>query len=242
MTIHDYSYKPKPVFFCEKDEKTKLFFGIELETEKGDSSSLNNLENKFFYLKEDSSLNNGFELVTHPLSQAWIVKNQHKIKIILDTLKNATAKSYNTSTCGMHVHVSKNAISLLQLVKIVKFFIEQKNFILKLSQRKAANLQRWASLDFSNKFVKYVKEKNSSRYVAINLQNQNTIEFRIFRGTLKFESFMKNLEFLFSLLDFTREEGYIQITLDNYSKFLTKNKKDYKNLINFLTEKNILCV
>jgi len=34
---------------------------------------------------------------------------------------------------------------------------------------------------------------NGQKYVALNTQHQNTFEFRIFRGTLKYETFMATL-------------------------------------------------
>ena len=49
------------------------------------------------------------------------------------------------------------------------------------------------------------KDGNSERYVAINLKNSQTIEIRIFRGTLNFNSFMKNIEFAHALFMYTKE-------------------------------------
>ena len=45
------------------------------------------------------------------------------------------------------------------------------------------------------------------RYEALNLTNKGTVEFRIFRGTLKRESLFKSLEFCDALLHFCLENG-----------------------------------
>ena len=72
--VHDYSYRPDPVFHTIKDNE-RLFFGFELEMELGYNRreaagyAHGRLEpDDFAYLKNDGSLDDGFELVTHPMS------------------------------------------------------------------------------------------------------------------------------------------------------------------------------
>ena len=70
--IHNYAHKPNPIFHG----KAPYYFGIELEVEQTDSdlsidSGVTVVENtlgKRAYMKEDGSLSNGFEIVTHPHS------------------------------------------------------------------------------------------------------------------------------------------------------------------------------
>lgn len=61
------------------------------------------------------------------------------------------------------------------------------------------NITRWASRYgiAENTKLTYDKAKKKSsmgRYVAVNLANYNTIEFRIFRGTLKYKTFIAALQ------------------------------------------------
>jgi hypothetical protein len=66
--------------------------------------------------------------------------------------------------------------------------------------------------------------QSSDRYEAINLTSQNTIEFRIFKGSLKYESVIAALEFCHSLVEFTRpaSEGDIShLTTDHYMNFIS---------------------
>lgn len=71
--IQDYYYKPEPIFYGEGCR----FFGVELEIDYGgesDSSARaildvangNGLE--YLYCKHDGSLDDGFELVSHPMT------------------------------------------------------------------------------------------------------------------------------------------------------------------------------
>ena len=72
--VHNYSYKPEPIFYGKNDKH--MFFGLELETEYNGNNSYEGYAegasvvsehfNGRFYLKHDGSLNNGFEMVSHP--------------------------------------------------------------------------------------------------------------------------------------------------------------------------------
>ena len=74
--------------------------------------------------------------------------------------------------------------------------------IVPFSRRKYELIQRWADkpsldcgdYDTENEIVDKVKSyKAAGRYKAINLMNQETIEFRLFRGTLNLNTFISVL-------------------------------------------------
>ena len=108
VSIHNYSYKPDPIFFKNPNENSKYFLGVELETEsKGNCRSscaeeINEIS-KLYYLKNDSSIEDGFEIVTHPFSHSWYNENKSIFNDLLDTLRDHGFRSYNTSTCGIHI-------------------------------------------------------------------------------------------------------------------------------------------
>jgi hypothetical protein len=228
------------------DSKEVPFFGIELEVEKMDKSETQRhvmaakIENKAWYFKNDGSLNNGFEIVTHPLTFSYIKHSAKDFENALNELSNNAYNSYNANTCGMHIHISKKAFGTWQLYKFMKFFAENVPFIVAISQRKIEKLVQWANIeDNDDNALMYKakkKEGNSARYVAINLQNYSTIEVRIFRGTLNFQSFMKNIEFVHALYMFTKESKII--TLDSFKEYIA-NSCEYSNLKKFIKLKNL---
>ena len=59
------------------------------------------------------------------------------------------------------------------------------------------NVARWSARFGFEKTGKQILEKAKSgcngRYVAVNLNNYHTIEFRLFRGTLKYSTFIAML-------------------------------------------------
>ena len=245
--IESYSYKPRPNYFLTNNESfndSPLFMGIELEienekqiTSNGELSNI--LESSHLYFKTDGSLDNGFEIVSHPLSFSWIQENKDKFTKMLESIKNNGFRSYDSTTCGMHIHLSKKNFGAWHLYRFLKFFQENKEFIVSISQRKIDSLKRWANLeDETNDSLIYKAKKKEgySRYVAVNLCNSQTIELRIFRGTLNENSFFKNIEFAHSVYLFSRD--YSDMTISAYKKFLSDNSQ-YSHLSKFIKLKNL---
>ena len=71
-SIHDYGYKPEPIFYGESNR----YFGVELEVDGAGKDSDNaddilaiaNKDDVHVYIKGDGSLDDGLEIVTHPMS------------------------------------------------------------------------------------------------------------------------------------------------------------------------------
>ena len=69
--VHDYYYKPEPIFYGTGSR----YLGVELEIDEGGESHENagqilrlaNSGDELVYCKHDGSLNEGFEIVTHPM-------------------------------------------------------------------------------------------------------------------------------------------------------------------------------
>lgn len=247
--IQSYSYRPITSFkYLSSELKYNseiAFLGIELEVEnkldriKNDSMA-QLIDSSHLYFKTDGSLSNGFEIVTHPLSFNWIQANSDKFESMLTELKSNGFNSYDSNTCGMHIHISKKAFGTWQLYRFMKFFAENKDFIVSISQRKIEQLKKWANIeDNGNDELIYKAKKkdgNSSRYCAINLQNHSTIEIRIFRGTLNYCSFMKNIEFINALFCYTNESS--ECTIKGFKQFVNLTST-YSNLKKFIKLKNL---
>lgn len=253
-TIQNYSYKPSPEFF-KVNPDDKVFFGIELEVERTNSKIDPNrmagmISGDHLYFKKDGSISNGFEIVSHPLSYEWIKANEDTFKTMCNLLADSGYRSYDSTTCGMHIHVSKNLFTTWHLYRFMKFFQDNKSFVIKVSQRKEDQFNRWAGFADSGENPEFIgdnliiKVKNKTthgrnRYLAINLENEHTVEIRIFRGTVKYPSFMKNIEFIHSVYEYTQSTNAEDMSLEGYIEF----SKKYHYLNTFLeTKKLIPCV
>jgi len=202
--IHDYSFKPSPIFHGH----SLVQYGLELETDKGNNMSdyaeeLHDLSNDedIFYLKEDGSLNEGVEIVTHPCSLDYHLNN-FPWSDILQTAKNNDFQSHDADTCGLHIHVSRKAFGLdydeqeKNIAKLLFLVNNNWNDMVKFSRRTESQLSRWAKrYSEKNTAIELLEEgKQAGRYMAVNLQNSNTVEFRLFRGTLKLETLYATIE------------------------------------------------
>lgn len=241
VELHDYSYTPDYSFYGTTTEN--LYFGIELEIEnEGDSGYLSDINetSRVLYAKSDGSLDNGIEIVSHPTTFDYFNENFNIVwKPILDS-KNHGFRSYNTTTCGIHIHISKKAFSTLHLYKFMKFFYSNDMFIRTISQRNTERMDEWANNGATgDNIIQKAKNKkgNKNRYSAINLQPHSTVEVRIFRGTLDAVSFRKNIEFLHALYQFTKTFGMSELQADLFRQYVEDNKKQYSNLYNFITKK-----
>ena len=235
--IHEYDYRPTFVF----SGKGPLFFGLELEIEfKGDHDDtvkicgfLANYE--WIYLKHDGSLSNGIELVTHPATFEVFCTRKKEIKEILKYLKSHGARSFNTDTCGVHVQFSRRAVTRCEEIKISHFIAEYPKQCEVIAQRGSVHFSK----NGKKKLFDY--HKNLERYSAVNFCNKKTVEFRLFKGTLDFDSFWSYLVFSRALVGFVKSVPIRYCTWRHFCDFLTKDK-DYKELVSRLRQKGILCV
>jgi len=240
--IKPYDYIPNNHNFYKEDNEYRnlLYFGIELEIEANDNDKYLFAAQlpDFVYAKSDGSLYNGFEIVSHPTSYRWLMKNKEKWNELLCCRKRGY-RSFNTDTCGMHVHMSKNAFGNHHLYKFMKLFYNNPQLIYKVSQRKTKkNLDRWAQLKPTVPLKKVAKYKSmynhDNRYTAISLYNHPTIEVRVFRGTLHPPSFWKNIEFCKCVYEFSYNNNEKYMTELNFRKYVKINKSEFPNLYSFL--------
>ena len=215
-TIHDYYFKPDPIFYGTAPR----YFGVELEIDDGGENSHNaarilNLANDFcesrIYCKHDGSLNDGFEIVTHPMSLDYHLNQMPWAAICKETVSMGYT-SHQARTCGLHIHVSRTAFGEneaqqdLCIARILYFFEKHWEELLKFSRRTQRQLEHWAArYGFKEQPMEILdhakKGYHSGRYACVNLTNRHTIEFRIFRGTLKYNTLAAALQLVDRICD-----------------------------------------
>ena len=203
------------------------------------------------YCKHDGSINDGFEMVSHPMTLDYHTNNMNW----LDVFEKATQmeyRSHNTSTCGLHIHCSRSAFGKdfeqqEQAIGRVVFFVEKHwNELVKFSRRTLDNLNHWAARyatisSTTEETYKKAKDKRMGRYTAINLETNcaTTIEFRLFRGTLRYKTFLATLqlvdEICYCAINMTDKEMEDMSWLDFVQRILPKKPE----LIEYLKEKRL---
>ena len=208
-SIHDYNYKPTPIFYGVGNR----FYGVELEIDKGGELGHKSLliqqagntdGREHIYCKHDGSLERGLEIVSHPMSIEYHM-NQMPWCNVIAKAKELGYTSHLAGTCGLHIHVSRAAFGdteAEQDVRIARilFFIERFwEELLKFSRRTQSQLEQWAArYGYQNEPMEILDRakqgRSRRRYACVNLTNRDTIEFRMFRGTLNLNTFLATLQ------------------------------------------------
>jgi len=86
------------------------------------------------------------------------------------------------------------------------YYIDEKNWeeLLKFSRRTHKQLKQWATrygLKEHPKDILKCAKGDRERYTCVNLTNYHTIEFRIFRGTLKLNTLLATLQLIDRICD-----------------------------------------
>ncbi len=252
-SIQSYYYRPEPVFHGVG----KRFFGVELEIDNG--GELNSVADALYqignqtgnniYIKHDGSLDDGMEIVTHPMTLDF-----HKEKMPWEELcKEALQSGYyshQAETCGLHVHVNRNSFGdtqVLQELAIARvlYFVETHwNELLRFSRRTQRQLNKWAARsgrkDSPKEVMDCAKHNGAGRYTCVNLTNYSTIEFRIFRGTLKVNTILATLELVHIICDLAISMSDEEFQAMTWTGFVAAIPTDvYPELVQYLKERRL---
>jgi hypothetical protein len=211
-----------------------LYLGVELEVEADSSFRKAALFAKkvlagYAILKSDGSLDDelGFEIVSVPATKDVHVpsrRNQYQSfwNTFFDGASDLMNSWYGTDhRCGMHVHLSRRAISHFTLGRMLVFVNERKNldFICQVAGRAPNKYHDYYPKKILPRGTQY-GWNGGGRYEAINLTNLHTYELRIFRGNLSKPGFMKNIEFSHALVMFCREASMRQLESKHFIQWM----------------------
>ena len=251
--IHDYSYKPDPIF----RGNGKRYFGVELEVDDGGKNDDNaceilavaNKDCENIYIKTDGSLHDGFEIVTHPMTIEYHMENM-PWEDICDMALRLSYRSHNTTTSGLHIHINRTAFGETveeqeeHIARILYFFENNWCELLRFSRRTNAQLNQWAKRygwkEEPMDILDDAKNHCGGRYSCINITNYSTIEIRIFRGTLKYNTIIATLQLVNAICDVAVFMSDFEIRNLGWSKFvLGLDTQKYKELIRYLKERRL---
>jgi hypothetical protein len=247
-SIHDYGYKPEPIFYG----KGSRFFGVELEVDIGGRDEDNaqsileigNSSDDCIYIKSDGSLNDGMEIVTHPMSLDYHMG--YYWEDVLNECVKLGYRSHQTSTCGLHVHVNRSSLGDTverqeATISRILYFVEQHwNELLKFSRRSESAMNRWAArygYESSPKKLLDKAKERYGRYSAVNLCNHHTIEFRMFRGTLKLNTLLATLQMVNRICDVALYLSDDELQAMSWTTFVSGCQE--KALVQYLKERRL---
>lgn len=266
--IINYTFKPKPIFRHTVELKHKqkgipfLGFELELTMEEGSGRKatalslidymIKNQMEDLIYFKSDSSIPHGFEIVSHPSTLSYWKKVD--LRGFLDKAKELGMVEHDS--CGLHVHVSKDALSKKEWWVVMSFLSKTANKILKLSRRDKSKTSycKWTSNTNSGVMAALVEGKgifdkmppqNSDRTAAVNFQPEKSVEFRLFKSTSSVDELYASLGLVEAIIMFARKYSFMFVQdsktselWDEFTSFCQSS--GYGSLIKFMEEKELI--
>ena len=235
---HDHYYDEFKMTSDDRKNDNKLFFGMEIEIEANHRDNHDNLAMAIlnrtddFVFEQDGSLNNGFEIISMPFSRNYMKGIlDDTLKDILKTINNHNYEGKNT--CGLHFHVSYEAIrSIPNLLKIVEYYKEELTI---LSRREESSLNRWSPFytknfdknEITDEMINEIVDDYCSRYHAINLDNDYTVEFRIFKSTTNHKTLMATWELVNNIVAFANDHEVKLNAMPSFEEIATYQENNY---------------
>ena len=243
--IMSYNFKPDPIFFKLNKKDKNLFFGIELEI--GGAPSIDNVNSfveqdngELFYFKKDSSIPSyGCEVVTHPATLEFHKSKKSGWRKLLSKAIKEELRGYEHHDCGIHIHVNRDYFNQNDLSKIDLFVNNYERFFRKLARRHTSYARF-----IRNKPKILIGKFNGVRFSAVNFSNENTIEFRLFRSTMKYSALMATIELTHAICNFVKNNDFDLFleekneTILNFIVYIIEC--EYKYLMEFLVNNKIV--
>lgn len=268
--VYDYHSGVRVGHIASTYDKRKhpVLVGIELEFEFNGNREMNEsvrwlkdseLNEGYYIMERDGSLNCGFEAIT---GHTGLDVHEDKLSQMLhhqgDLYQNARTDARSN---GTHVHVSKLNMSILHQTRLAKFIYHPDNraFMNQLAGRRiGGDYNRevdWLQLakdagsrhayfksnGYTNRESRnYARDALTdwSRYGALSVctSTGQSIEFRMFKGSTDWSEIMAWAEFAFVSWHFALQWGMNDMTVDKFIAFVYRadNRADTKNLRKYL--------
>lgn len=244
---YHYDY-PLIEFYGDNKNNSVPFMGFELEVDCGGEDNGNvakimpmlNREDSgkiFAYCSHDSSINNGFEIITQPATMQYHYSIMDVYNRAIQKLKAMGYASHETTTCGFHVHFNRTFFGDDERACIRKLIIITEKFWNELcifARRPERRLTHYAKkMPKTMEISEYMEKANRSgeheyHYFALNIANSSTIEFRMFRGTLNLNTIMATLQLVNNMVVMAKTKTEAEVRAMRFEDLLTNaNQRKY---------------
>lgn len=187
---------------------------------------------RLYYLKPDSSLLRGIEIVSHPATLAYHME-EFPWSAIGRCAESLGLDADKSSRCGLHIHVNRSSFApyawkpyystihtaeTIVLYKLTLMYARVWDSIVKFAGRTEDAWRAYAKPpNFGNykpspRTLSTANSVRNTRHSAINDQNNTTIEFRIFGGTQRPEVLFAYLQCVDGMLAMAAEWNFPRIS------------------------------
>lgn len=231
--LHEYGYKPNVVFHEDNERNKHLHVGIELEIQgNGYDDFVNKMSESFnedmFYMKQDGSLNDyGVEIVSQPMTYNFIMNHNDWYKVFR-YMENHSMN--DTDDCGLHFHLDKQYLNEKDISVIDYIVNNYADYFSEIGGRDFDECSHYCKKVNKSENDWGKETRYESRYQAVNLTNENTIELRFCKSTFDFDTFIQRVKMIFAIADFAKKHCIKDFyNMDNetfeikFNKFMNDN-------------------
>lgn len=224
-------YVPKKV----DGEKTKMFFGFEIETYQNRKNVvwIHDKYGDLFNCERDGSLDStyGVEMISQPMSWNYLLANKERIGQLFSTLIAAGARGHDAgSGYGLHIHVSRDAFVSEEAECFANTLLNGfAGGVETIARRRGTSYCEYAE-NFDRVVKKNSYTKHSGHYCSLNFEHRSTVEFRVFRSTLNINTLMATVEFVKNIVEMSNALASEEIT-NKYSKFYHLKRVSFFDLL-----------
>lgn len=261
--IHKFNYIPKYIkhFMPGESEDTTLLIGAEIEVGGNNNISSDNDKNStvkkciqimngsdsdeenLIYSTHDSTVQIEFD--TMPCSLEFH-KNKMNYREMFEYLDKEGYKGHDCETAGLHIHANRNylgksRISQELVISKILYILEKFNDEICVIARRDNDYSEFAGEKQNEDSIVelYGKYKNKGKRAALNLQHKDTIEFRMFKSTLKYETFILTLEFVKDIIDYAKSVDIEEIELAKWSDLMNCFSSELRKYYEFRYQKKV---
>ena len=186
-----------------------MFFGVEIETEGGQRNSrLVGTYQDIWHLEEDGSLDDGFEMISQPMSWEFIKAEMPRFREMFKALSDAGQTSHEGTTCGFHIHVSRDAFDGDRAINRCLAIVHGlSGGMCTIGRRSSSRYASFYSIPANPRVSDILNIPHTGHGVAVNCGyhsdhgTNTTIEFRFPRGTLNPDTFLATIEFIKNVVE-----------------------------------------
>lgn len=248
--------EPTDAFGNGKSRRPTLWFGFELEVVAKTSlhSSANAVTKALAgrgILKDDGSIDgDGYEIVSLPGTLRYHQTGWGD-EFFATLYKNCAG--WDHSSCGMHVHMSRAALSHLQVARMAKFINDEntRSFIEKVAGRSSGQYNRYVPKKITDVQRNYDYRRardatglqyhdDGDRRQVVNLTKEGTVEIRLFRSNVSKVGFLKNIEFCDAVANFCRIASSASLTQAAFMDYMAAHQGTYPNFTKWAVRERLM--
>lgn len=244
-----------------ESEDTTLLLGAEIEVGGNNNISSDNDKNStvkkciqimngsdsdeenLIYSTHDSTVQIEFD--TMPCSLEFH-KNKMNYREMFEYLDKEGYKGHDCETAGLHIHANrsylgKSRISQELVISKILYILEKFNDEICVIARRDNDYSEFAGEKQNEDSIVelYGKYKDKGKRAALNLQHKDTIEFRMFKSTLKYETFILTLEFVKDIIDYAKSVDIEEIELAKWSDLMNCFSSELRKYYEFRYQKKV---